>query len=202
MYDLNENSQDRNTENTNNPISEKSVIDLTGYMSTDGTLKWSAPEGRWQVIRFGYTTTGVKVDPATPEGLGLEVDKMDTAALNIHINSYAKKLIEAAGKFKGNTLKFLILDSWEAQFQTWSKDFANEFRNRRGYAILPWMPVLCGETVGSTELSEAFLYDFRKTIAGLIDQNFYRHFAELCHRNQMEYHGESIYGGWGACPPT
>ena len=201
VYDLNENSQDRNTENTNNPISENSVIDLTGYMSADGTLKWSAPEGRWQVIRFGYTTTGVKVDPATPEGLGLEVDKMDTAALNIHINSYAKKLIEAAGKFKGNTLKFLIMDSWEAQFQTWSKDFAKEFRNRRGYDILPWMPVLCGETVGSTELSEAFLFDFRKTIADLIGQNFYRHFAELCHRNQMEYHGEAIYGGWGACPP-
>jgi hypothetical protein len=201
VYDLNENALDANSKNTIKPISENSIIDVTSYMSPDGTLKWDTPKGRWQIIRFGYTSTGVMVDPASPEGLGLEVDKMDTAALNVHINSYAKKLVEAAGKYKGNTLKFLIMDSWEAQFQTWSKDFAKEFKNRRGYSILQWIPVLCGETVGSTKLSEAFLFDFRKTIADLIDQNFYRHFAELSHRNQMEYHGEAIYGGWGAYPP-
>jgi len=201
VYDLNENALDANTKKTIQPISENSIVDVTSFMSADGTLKWNAPKGRWQIIRFGYTSTGITVDPASPEGLGLEVDKMDTAALNVHINSYAKKLVEAAGKYKGNTLKFFIMDSWEAQFQTWSKDFAKEFRNRRGYSILPWIPVLCGETIGSTELSEAFLFDFRKTIADLIDQNFYKHFAELSHRNQMEYHGESIYGGWGAYPP-
>jgi len=201
VYDLNEHALDANSKNALKPLSADSIVDITNYMSSDGALKWNAPKGRWQIIRFGYTTTGVTVDPASPEGLGLEVDKMDSAALNVHINSYAKKLVEAAGKYKGNTLKFLIMDSWEAQFQTWTKNFANEFKNRRGYSILPWIPVLCGETVGSTQLSEAFLFDFRKTIADLIDQNFYKHFAELCHRNQMEYHGEAIYGGWGAYPP-
>jgi hypothetical protein len=201
IYDLNENSLDANTKNNILSISEKSIIDISKYMSADGLLKWEAPKGRWQIIRFGYTSTGVKVDPASPEGLGLEVDKMDTAALNVHINSYAKKLLDAAGKYKGNTLKFFLMDSWEAQFQTWSKDFAKEFKDRRGYNILPWIPVLCGETVGSTELSEAFLFDFRKTIGDLIDQNFYKHFSDLSHRNQMEYHGETIYGGWGAYPP-
>jgi len=201
VYDLNENALDSNSKTSLKPILENSVIDVTSYMSPDGSLKWNAPKGRWQVIRFGYTSTGVMVDPASPEGMGLEVDKMDTSALNFHINSYAKKLLDAAGSFKGSTLKFLIMDSWEAQFQTWSKDFAKEFLKRRGYSILSWIPVLCGETVGSTALSEAFLYDFRKTIADLLDQKFYKHFAELCHRNQMEYHGEAIYGGWGAYPP-
>lgn len=201
VYDLNENALDANTKNTIKPISENSIVDITKSMSPDGTLKWNAPKGRWQIIRFGYTSTGVKVDPATHEGEGLEVDKMDTTALNVHINSYAKKLVDAAGQYKGNTLKFFLMDSWEAQFQTWSKDFAKEFKERRGYSILPWIPVLCGETVGSTELSEAFLFDFRKTIGDLLDQNFYKHFAELSHRNQMEFHGEAIYGGWGAYPP-
>jgi hypothetical protein len=201
VYDLNENALDSNTKNSNNPISENSIVDISKSMSPDGTLKWNAPKGRWQIIRFGYTSTGIKVNPASPEGLGLEVDKMDTTALNIHINSYAKKLVEAAGKYKGNTLKFFLMDSWEAQFQTWSNSFAKEFKHRRGYSILPWIPVLCGETVGNTQLSEAFLFDFRKTIADLLDQNFYRHFADLSHRNQMEYHGEAVYGGWGAYPP-
>ncbi|MEI8085334.1 MAG: glycosyl hydrolase [Paludibacter sp.] len=202
VYDLKENVLDVNIIKNVTPISENSVIDITSYMSTDGTLKWNAPKGRWQIIRFGYTSTGVKVDPATKGEEGLEADKLDTTALNLHINSYAKKLLDAAGKYKGNTLKFLLMDSWEAQFQTWSKNFSKEFQTRRGYNILPWIPVLCGETVGSTELSEAFLFDFRKTIADQLDQYFYKHFSDLSHRNGMEYHGEAIYGGWGAYPPS
>jgi hypothetical protein len=201
VFDVNENVLDPNTLTIKKAVPENSIIDITKYLSSDGTLKWTAPKGQWQVIRFGYTSTGVKNDPATPEGLGLELDKMDTAALNVHINSYAKKLIQAAGEYKGKTLKFILMDSWEAQFQTWTKAFPEEFRTRRGYDIIPWIPVLCGEAVGSTQLTEAFLHDFRKTIADLIDQNYYKHFSDLCHRNGMELHGEVIYSNWGAYPP-
>jgi hypothetical protein len=182
-------------------IDEKAIIELTGSMAADGTLKWQAPVGNWRVIRFGYTSTGMKNDPPTTEGRGLEADKMDASALDLHINSYAKKLVEAAGKYKGNTLKFFLMDSWEAEFQTWSKTFPEEFKNRRGYSILPWLPVLCGETIGSIKLSEAFLHDFRKTIADLIDQNYYKRFSELCHENGMEMHAEAIYNNWGGYPP-
>ena len=201
VFDVNENVLDLNNKSGINPIAENSIIDISKNLSSDGTLKWNAPKGRWQVIRFGYTSTGVKNDPATPEGLGLELDKMDTAALNVHIDSYAKKLIQASGKYKGNTLKFILMDSWEAQFQTWTKAFPQEFNKLRGYNITPWIPVLCGETVGSTQLSEAFLHDFRKTISDLIDNNYYKHFRDLCHRNGMDFHGEVIYSNWGAYPP-
>jgi hypothetical protein len=201
VFDVNENVLDLNNKASINPIAENSIIDISKNMSTDGTLKWNAPKGHWQVIRFGYTSTGVRNDPATPEGLGLELDKMDTTALNVHIDSYAKKLIQASGKYKGNTLKFILMDSWEAQFQTWTKAFPEEFKKLRGYNIIPWIPVLCGETVGSTQLSESFLHDFRKTIADLIDQNYYKHFRDICHRNGMEFRGEVIYSNWGAYPP-
>jgi len=201
VFDVNENVLDLNNMTSINPIAENSIIDISKNLSSDGTLKWNAPKGHWQVIRFGYTSTGVRNDPATPEGLGLELDKMDTAALNVHIDSYAKKLIQASGKYKGNTLKFILMDSWEAQFQTWTKAFPEEFNRLRGYNIIPWIPVLCGETVGSTQLSEAFLHDFRKTISDLIDKNYYKHFSDLCHRNGMDFHGEVIYSNWGAYPP-
>lgn len=201
VFDVNENVLDPNNVQGKKAIAENSVTDISKYMSSDGTLRWNAPKGIWQVIRFGYTSTGVTNDPASPEGLGLELDKMDTAALNVHINSYAKKLIDAAGSYKGNTLKFILMDSWEAQFQTWTKSFPEEFKKQSGYDIQSWIPVLCGETVGSTQLSEAFLHDFRKTIAGLVDRNYYKHFSDLCHRNGMEFRGEVIYSNWGAYPP-
>jgi hypothetical protein len=201
VFDVSENVHDLNVNISKSAIVPDSVIDISDFMSSDGNLRWEAPRGQWQIIRFGYTSTGVVNHPATPEGLGLEADKMDTTAISVHFNSYARNLIQAAGNYKGNTLRFILMDSWEAGFQTWTDAFCGEFRNRRGYDILPWIPVLCGETVGSTRLSEAFLHDFRKTIAELIDQNFYKHFRDLCHRNQVEFHGEAIYSNWGAYPP-
>jgi hypothetical protein len=187
--------------NNEKGIAENSVIDITDYLSSDGILNWKVPNGRWQIIRFGYTTTGVTNSPATSEGIGLEVDKMDTIALNTHFNSFSDKLLQSAGIYKGNTFKFLLIDSWECEFQNWTKRFPEEFKSRRGYSILPWIPVLCGEFVENPQLSDAFLHDFRKTISDLIGQNYYKHFSDLCHRNLLELHAEVIYGNRAMYPP-
>jgi len=198
---VNQNVFDFTPKNNDKGISEKSIIDLSGQMSKEGILKWKAPKGHWQIIRFGYTTTGVTNGPATPEGTGLETDKLDTSALNFHFNKFAGQLIKSAGQYNGNTFKFLLIDSWECQYQNWTKAFPEEFKNRRGYSIVNWIPVLCGEKVENTQLSEAFLFDFRKTISDLIDQNYYKHFGELCHKNKLEMHAEIIYGNTGDYPP-
>ncbi len=183
-------------------IPENAVVDLTGKMLANGALEWTPPEGNWSIIRFGYTTTGAQNGPATLEGRGLECDKMDTAAVNLHFGNFPQKLIEQAGEFTGNTFKFLMIDSWERGFQTWTKAMPHEFEERRGYNLIKWLPVLCGETVEDTEQSEAFLYDFRKTIADLFEQYYYKHFNDLCHRNKLELHGEVIYGDTGPFPPV
>lgn len=185
-------------ENTINNASE--AIDISDKMAADGTLHWNAPAGYWTILRFGYTTTGAKNQPASVEGEGLECDKMDTTALNIHFKSFPQKLIEAAGKFKGNTFKYLFIDSWECLYQNWTPGFEKEFEKSRGYTILPYLPVLCGEIVESSEHSEAFLHDFRKTIAELIELRYFKQLSKLCHQQGMELHAEAIYGGIHAPP--
>jgi hypothetical protein len=198
---ITENSYDLTPQNNFKGIPEKSIIDLTGSVSPEGILKWKAPNGMWRVIRFGYTTTGKQNGPATPEGTGLEVDKMDTEAIDFHFNCFAGKLVGAAGNYTGNTFKFLLIDSWECNFQNWTQNFPREFSTRRGYEITPWIPVLCGEVVENTQLSEAFLHDFSKTISDLIDEKYFKRFGELCHRNKLEMHAEIIYGNDGGYPP-
>ncbi len=177
------------------PVVSSAVIDLSGNMDSNGQLKWDVPEGNWTIIRFGYTTTGVVNGPATNAGRGLECDKMDTAALNLHFRSFPEKLIKAAGNYAGNTFKYLFIDSWECNYQNWTKNFPEEFERRNGYSLMSWIPVLCGETENNTEETEAFLHDFRKTIADLIEGNYYKHYTELCHQEGMELHAEVIYGG-------
>jgi hypothetical protein len=174
--------------------SAKDVLVLTGQMSADGALDWDAPEGTWDVLRFGYTSTGAVNGPATREGTGLECDKMDSAAIDLHFRNFPAKLIERAGAFTGNTFRFLLIDSWECGYQNWTANFPAEFEKLRGYSLIPFLPVLCGAVVGSPEESEAVLFDFRKTIADLIESNYYEHFSDLCHGAKLELHAEVIYG--------
>ncbi|QGY47190.1 hypothetical protein GM418_27055 [Maribellus comscasis] len=183
------------------PAQIEDIIDLTKKVDVNGNLKWDAPAGNWELIRFGYTITGVTNRPATDSGLGLECDKMDTVALNIHYNNFPKRLIQHAGQYRKNTFKFLLIDSWECYFQNWTKSLPDAFEKLNGYSLTNWIPALCGEVVESPESTESFYYDFRHTIATLIEENYYKHYADLCHRDGLELHGEVIYGG-SKLPPA
>ncbi len=181
-------------------IKEGEIINLTDKIDEDGIVDLDLPEGSWTVLRFGYTTNGVISAPATIEGEGLECDKLDTTALNLHFASYGQKLVDHSNGLNGSTFKFLLIDSWECDFQNWTAKMPEEFEKRRGYSLINWLPALCGDVVGSQEMSNGFLYDFRKTIADMLEENYYLHFKDLCHRNKLEIHAEVIYGG-GKYPP-
>ena len=181
------------------PSADK-VIDLTDRMSADGTLKWNVPRGDWTIIRFGYTSNGKFNHPASPQGVGLECDKMDTTALNIHFAAFPQKLIEAAGPYTGKTFTYLLVDSWECGQQNWTAAFPEEFRKRRGYDLTPYIPVLCGEQVGGAEISAAFRHDFDRTRGELVLDYYFKHLSDLCHRNGLKLYSEGIYGGNGMPP--
>jgi hypothetical protein len=48
----------------------------------------------------------------------------------------------------------------------------SEFAGRRGYDLLPYLPVITGRVVGSLEVSERFLRDLRQTISELVIENY------------------------------
>ena len=181
-------------------LARNQIIDITKYMTADGVLNWTAPAGKWNIIRFGYTTTGAVNSPATKDGEGLECDKMDSSAVSYHFSKFPQKLIDHAGNLTGNTFKFILIDSWECGLQNWTKSLPMEFEKRRGYKLTSFIPVLCGEIITDEASSEAFLFDYRKTIAELVEANYYKHFASLCHKNKLEMHSEVIYGS-GMYPP-
>ena len=62
----------------------------------------------------------------------------------------------------------LHIDSWEMCTQNWSNDFREQFKKRRGYDILPYLATHTGTEVGSREISERFLFDYRLTAQELI----------------------------------
>ncbi len=151
------------------------VIDLTGKMSPDGHLVCSLPKGRWRIYRFGWSITGKVNHPASPEATGLEVDKLDKDAWMRYFRHYLDLYREAAGGMLGEKgIRYLLTDSYEAGSFTWTPTLPEEFRSRRGYDLLPWLPVLAGEVVGSSTESEGFLWDWRKTLGELFCENYFR----------------------------
>lgn len=170
------------------------VIDLGQAMRADGTLEWQAPAGRWTILRFGYTTTGLPNHPAQDEGTGLEVDKMSKAALGRHFEAALGRVLREAGPLAGRTLTSLLTDSWEAAQQNWCANFAEEFRTRRGYDLKSFLPVLAGRVVGSLDDAEGFLEDFRRTCSDLICENYFGEMRRFASGHGLLYYGES-YGG-------
>ena len=169
------NNFDFNRFHTPKARAPEEVIDLTGDMAPDGTLTCSLPKGRWRIYRFGWSITGKVNHPASPEATGLEVDKLDKDAWMRYFHHYLDLYKEMSGGLLGERgIRYLLTDSYEAGSYTWTPSLPEEFRARRRYELIPWLPVLAGEIIGSSEMSEGFLWDWRKTLGELFCENYER----------------------------
>ena len=112
------------------------VLDLTDRLRADGTLDWTAPKGDWIVLRAGRSLTGEVNHPATPEGTGLEVDKLNADHVRAHLDAYMTPVIRDLGPLVGRRgLRYLLTDSWKAGQENWTEPMPAEFRRRRGYDL-------------------------------------------------------------------
>ena len=165
-------------------IDQSQVVDLTDRLQPDGRLDWQVPAGNWTVMRFGRRNTGATTRPAPQPGLGFECDKLDAAAFDAHFDNYVGKLLKKVGpRTQGRGWTMLHIDSWEMGSQNWTGAFREEFRKRRGYDPLPFLPTYMGRIVGSLELSERFLWDMRLTSQELVLENHAGRLKVLAHQH-------------------
>jgi hypothetical protein len=103
----------------------------------------------------------------------------------------AKKLVDDAGPLTGKTFKYTHIDSWEIGVPTWTNKFIPEFRERRGYDPTKYLPALAGKKLDTPELADRFTWDYRRTVADLIAENYYGRLSELSARHGLGIHPES-----------
>ena len=173
----------------------KKAVDLTASMS-DGTLEWTVPDGKWTILRLGYRMSQARTKYSScaytsSERLGWEIDPLSAQAMDRHFAHTGAILIQDAGPLAGRTLKYLHIDSWEIGEPTWTENFEQEFRTRRGYDPAPYLPALTKRKVGDDELTDRFLRDFRRTIADLIAENYYGRLAAIAHNHGLGTHCEA-----------
>lgn len=166
------------------------MIDVSDRLRADGTLDWTAPAGRWRVLRLGYTSNG-KENSAAGGAQGLEVDRFNRAAVKLQFDKWFGAALDRMGpKLAGRVLDTVHVDSWEASGQNWSPQFLAQFARLRGYDLKPWLPVMAGVPVKSAEESEAVLHDVRQTVAELTQSEFFETVAGLAHARGCKFSGE------------
>jgi hypothetical protein len=176
---------------TTHRIKDGDIIDLTRRMDATGKLTWDAPAGEWSIMRIGYTCTGAAVSTSSNKWQGNVLDYMSRGAFDFYWNDVVEPVLKAAGNHVGTTLKYMETDSWECGGMNWTDNFRREFASRRGYDPLKYLPVAGGYVVGDVDVSNAFLADFRKTIADMVADNHYARFAELARQHNMGIQPES-----------
>lgn len=171
-------------------VRSSDVLDLTSKLA-GGKLQWDVPAGEWEILRLGYTPTGAGVSTCSPGWNGLAIDYLDPDAFRSYWRQVVQPLIDDAGPLAGRSLKYLHTDSWELGGVNWTPRFAEEFRKRRGYDLLPFLPVLAGKIVDDRIVSTRFLNDFRKTVGDLIADNHYRLMSQMARPYGIGIHPES-----------
>ncbi len=172
---------------SSNIISRDRIIDLSGKMDASGRLSWDVPTGSWTILRFGHTSTGMTNSPAPASGRGLECDKLSKEGSEANFNGMMAKLVADSGPAGRGALVATHVDSWENGSQNWTARMHEEFKARRGYDMMPYLPVMTGRVVGSLEISERFLWDLRRTISELVVENYAGHIRDLAHANGLRF---------------
>ena len=177
-------------------VASEQIISLSAQMTGDGEVTWDAPKGDWTLYRFGYTTTGALIQPAQWEATGLECDKMSTEAVTIHMQHVLTELKKHLGDLLGKSVTSIYFDSYEAGEPTWTVKMRQEFQSRRGYDLLPWLPVFAGRTVKSDAETASFQQDFKRTVHDLYRDCYWATLKQQSHAAGLKFVAEPYEGPW------
>ena len=174
-------------------------VDLTAHLEPDGTLSWDVPEGTWQVFLFSQVPTGQRVNAGAGEGPQFVMDHLNAEAFAAHAKRVGDDAVPYIGKYFGDGLRAVFCDSLEVGANLfWSDDFLAEFKRRRGYDLLPYLPILkvqsyanpYGEWVDRpvfemAAIGDAVRRDYRQTVSDLMAERFYGQFNRWAHDHKL-----------------
>lgn len=144
-----------------------------------------SPQGAWRILRMGHTSTG-HTNATAGGAKGLECDKFSHQAVAKQIDSWFGLFMQRPHH---EVVRYMHVDSWECGSQNWSPSFAHEFERRRGYDLLPLLPVYAGVPMqGGDEV----LRDIRRTINELVNEVFFTTVAQKARQYGVSLSSESV----------
>ncbi len=144
-----------------------------------------SPEGAWRLLRMGHTSTG-HTNATAGGGRGLECDKFSRRAVEKQVGGWFGQFMQRPGH---SAIKYMHVDSWECGSQNWGSGFAQEFQRRRGYDLLPLLPIYAGVPMKG---GDQLLRDIRRTINELVNDVFFTTVAQKARQYGVQLSSESV----------
>lgn len=168
------------------PMTDVLPLKMEGGMvmgvMVNGILQNKLPKGSWCLLRMGHTSTG-QTHATDGKGMGLEVDRFSPSAVKKLFDSWYAPLLNRP---HGDVVSYLYIDPREWGSQNWGCQFAEEFKVRRGYDLIPYLPVMAGVSLESASRYEQVQNDIRLTIGELVKEKFFQTVTRLAEEQYVE----------------
>ncbi|MBT4408972.1 MAG: hypothetical protein HOC82_03945, partial [Bacteroidetes bacterium] len=166
--------------------SKGKTIDLTGKISEEGILDWSAPSEGWKLYIVKNHRGATPSRMSTPGYRGPAVDHLSAPALMRYFGHFDKAFAHID---KADLPRAFMNDSWET-YMDWTRNFFTEFEERRGYDLRQHLPAFMGQ--GDKDKVSRVVCDYRHTLSDLMLDNFTNTFSQWASGHGSQIIGETI----------
>ena len=176
------------------------------------TTGWHpSPNSKYMLYALVRCTSFASVINGAPGASGPILDHMNREAVRHFLYNMSHTLEGKFGPMK-NWLRAYFVDSMELEGANWTTDFAEEFRRRRGYDLMPWLPFTMfktgrlGDVVSyeyGAKQSPDFIrqvqqvrHDFELTNAELLHERYTQTFLDWCHEQGVKARAQAYGRGF------
>jgi len=192
-------------------------IDLGGYLDEKGNLRWNAPLGNWKVYYFVqkpfYEGTHAAYNWTEKRRY---INLFEKQAAETYIRLTHHEYFKYLGQYFGKGIEAFftdepalpgtyftgynppkpppVLDVPDPDFHlfptlNWGNSFLMDFKNRRGYDLLPFLPYL---VAGKNEKAQMVRRDYYHTVAELVAENFFEPIENFCNETGVASSGHLL----------
>lgn len=185
---------------------QQSLTSASGYIPMDQFILLKPGtellKGDYRIIRIGHAST-LHENATGGDCKGLECDKFSRSATQSQLDHWFNAAFQNCDKaLAKRVLKYMHVDSWECGTQNWSdsipasngtiQTFAQYFKSKRGYDLMPYLPLMVGIPMKDCATSERVLRDIRTSIGELVNDVFYPTLVSNAKRQGCQISAESV----------
>ncbi len=165
--------------------------ELTGKISADGSVNWTAPAGSWRVYAVSQKPSGQKVKRPAPGGEGWMLNPIYPQAMRDWLPWFDQAFAGYTGAKPGAVFQ----DSYEYR-SDWSPDFFAQFEKFRGYKLQAELPALFG--TNEDDHVARVKSDYRETVSDILATESEPIWIDWAHKNGFTatYQAHGTPGNW------
>ncbi|MBS0012069.1 MAG: glycoside hydrolase family 2, partial [Bacteroidales bacterium] len=188
----------------------KDVIDLQDIIH-DEIINIKIPPGKYFLYALVHVKSFASVINGAPGAAGPILNHMDKKAVRKYLVHMSDSIQKHTGPLSAY-LRAFFTDSMELEGCNWTDDFAEAFRKKRGYDIMPWLPFILFKVgrlggvldfhYGATKSPEfnervkRVRFDFELTKAELLNERFTQTFLDWCREQGVLSRAQSYGRGF------